>query len=49
MKEEKTAQLYLMVCTQLRIQLYVMVGTQLLLLWLIDRHLHAVVLLQDVE
>jgi hypothetical protein len=32
MKEEKGAQLYLMVCTQLQMHLYLMVGTQLLLL-----------------
>jgi hypothetical protein len=34
MQEGKGAQLYLMVCTQLRMQSYLMVGTQLLLFWL---------------
>jgi hypothetical protein len=34
MKEEKGAQLYLMVCARLQTELYLMVGTQLLLLWL---------------
>jgi hypothetical protein len=32
-KEEKWAQLHLVVCTQFRTQLYLMVGTQMLLLW----------------
>jgi hypothetical protein len=33
-KEEKGAQLYLMVCTQLRTPLFLISGAQLLLLWL---------------